>query len=360
MNPYKGVKINDVSKKKKLSKGKKIALIVSLSVLGIILAIIVTLLILLANGKSELVDNNNTGLEVTTPDWIQRDDDYIFYNGHKYKFNKNITNVLIMGVDKRDFAMSSGQAGQGGQADALYLYSYDTANGKSKIISVSRDSMVDINLYDSDGNFSGTDNEQICLAYAYGDGKEKSCESMATAVSRMFYGIPINSYAAVDLDCIAKLNDTVGGVTVTVPQDDDIVFTDSTMKPGSTITLSGTQAELFVRQRNKENADTNNRRIERQKLYISAFINQALSMTKKNLNTPINIYNSVSDHTVTNLNISKISYLALSFAQNNFSGPQDIVSVPGTVKLNGNYVEFTPDEKKFYELIIETYYIQVD
>ena len=36
------------------------------------------------------------------------------------------------------------------------------------------------------------------------------------AVSRLFYGMPVAAYAALDLDAIAVLTDAVGGVEVTV------------------------------------------------------------------------------------------------------------------------------------------------
>ena len=56
------------------------------------------------------------------------------------------------------------------------------------------------------------------LAYAYGNGKDTSCQYMVDAVSRLFYGIPVNGYAAFNMETIAALNDAVGGVTVTIPE----------------------------------------------------------------------------------------------------------------------------------------------
>ena len=39
------------------------------------------------------------------------------------------------------------------------------------------------------------------------------------AVSHLMYDLPIHGYVAVKLDAIEKLNDAVGGVTVTLPED---------------------------------------------------------------------------------------------------------------------------------------------
>ena len=95
----------------------------------------------------------------------------------------------------------------------------DTKTGKSRLIAISRDTMTDVNVYSDLGNFIGTEKLQLCLAYTYGDGKEKSCENTVRAVSRLFYGMPVAAYAALDLDAITVLTDAVGGVEVPVTKD---------------------------------------------------------------------------------------------------------------------------------------------
>ena len=42
---------------------------------------------------------------------------------------------------------------------------------------------------------------------------------MEEAVSELFYGLPIHGYCALSMNNIADLNDAVGGVTVTVPEE---------------------------------------------------------------------------------------------------------------------------------------------
>lgn len=347
------------TEKKKMSKGKKVVLIVGLTILGLLLAIAITLITMLTIGKNQLVNNNDTGLDITTPSWVEESDGYVVYNGHKYEFNKNITSTLFMGVDKRSFSNSDDFASDSGQADALFLFSLDTTTGKPSLISISRDSMVDINTYDTKGDFLGTKNNQICLAYSYGDGKEESCRNVAVAVSRMFYGIPINSYVAIDMDAIGVLNDAIGGVPVTIKQNDDVTFLDPSMSAGSTLTLTGAQAEIFVRQRNGESVETNNNRIQRQKQYLASYMQKALAMTKKDLSTPVNIFNAAKDYTFTDINVPKVSYYAYSLLNTSFT-EGDIISVPGQVKMGDAYVEFYPDKEKFYEMILDTYYTKID
>lgn len=129
---------------------------------------------------------------------------------------------FFSGVDKEAFE-EGGTVGDGkaGQADALFLLVLDTKTGKSRLIAISRDTMTDVNVYSTLEILSEREKLQLCLAYTYGDGKEKSCENTVRAVSRLFYGMPVAAYAALDLDAIAVLTDAVGGVEVTGHQRSD-------------------------------------------------------------------------------------------------------------------------------------------
>ena len=72
-----------------------------------------------------------------------------------------------------------------GQADGLFLIAQDTVRNTVKILMIPRDTMTDIMLTDLSGNELGKDLQHLNLAYAYGDGRERSCEYMAEAVSEL-------------------------------------------------------------------------------------------------------------------------------------------------------------------------------
>ena len=170
---------------------------------------------------------------------------HVVYNGETYQFNEKVTNVLCIGVDKRnlDENNNSKVKASGGQADVLMLVSIDTSNGKITLFNISRDSMVDVTMYSAGGAYAGTEKQQICLSYSYGDGKESSCENTVNSVQRLFYNIPINTYFSLDLDGISALNDSVGGVDVVSPE------TIGEFVEGESYHLVGQQAESFVRTR---------------------------------------------------------------------------------------------------------------
>ena len=95
------------------------------------------------------------------------------------------------------------------------------------------------------------------------------------------------------MSAIAVLNDAVGGVTVTVPED----FEDAgpEYKKGETLHLDGSQAESFVRWRNSEEDGSNNQRISRQKQYLTEFIRTASKAVQEDYTLPVELYQGLSD-----------------------------------------------------------------
>lgn len=223
------------------------------------------------------------------------------------------------------------------------LVSIDTSNGKITLFNISRDSMVDVTMYSAGGAYAGTEKQQICLSYSYGDGKESSCENTVNSVQRLFYNIPINTYFSLDLDGISALNDSVGGVDVVSPE------TIGEFVEGESYHLVGQQAESFVRTRDTSKTDSNNMRMQRQKVYIQSFMNTVLQQTKEDLTTPIDLFNASAPYSCTNLNPSKVSYLAQQAVLGGMSGI-DMVSVPGQVAMGSKYAEFNVSEAEFYQL----------
>ncbi len=165
---------------------------------------------LIIRGQDELFTDD---VNITAPDsvdaLVQDGGQYIVYNGVTYKYNDKVTSLLFMGVDKRDLNDANDQ-GTGGQADVLVLMAMDFKNRKLTLLNVPRDTMTDVAIYSAGGYYTGTQKQQICLSYAYGDGKETSCTNTVASVKRLFYNIPVNTYYSLDLDGIDKKTHNVG------------------------------------------------------------------------------------------------------------------------------------------------------
>lgn len=349
-------------KKKKKKKSKKFVFFVTLGtvVISLLLIVAITLIVLLLNGQKSLIgENKNTSAQIQTPANVEVDDDYIVYNGEKYKYNDKVTTILFAGIDKTSDQHIEGVLGTAGQADSLFTMALNTETGKYKLMAISRDTMVDVNICDSNGNFKGTEKMQICLSHGYGDGKDTSTENLKRSVSRLFFGIPINSYMIIDLDAISILNDAVGGVTVNVVE--DLSHKDSALVKGKTVTLKGEQAVTYVRYRDiYKDENQNNLRMERQKSYLNSFIHQTIDLTKKDISTPITLYNQIADYTKTDIDASKITYLASVFLQSGFSADEDLIKIPGETVLGEKYAEYYVDTNEFFKIVLDTYYTKVE
>ena len=348
-------------RKQKAPRKKKGPLIAVLVIFGILVLLLATAVgayfYLNKKGEAQLKKNQSIA-SITAPEEATSEDDgkTIVYNGAKYKYNEDNINILFMGVDRDMQDTGEKVIGENGQADVLIWAALDSKTGHLSLINISRDAMVDVNKYNVEDKYLGTDKMQLCLAYSYGDGKEKSCENTLLSVSRLMYGMPVNAYVAIDYSAIAPLNDAIGGVTVNVLE--DLTLSDSALKAGETVTLHGEQAQTYVRSRNTEVLDSNNQRMERQKQYIDAFLQQAISQTRKNLTLPVTLYNDVSDYMVTNISASEVTHLATLMIQNGVSGG-DILTVPGEVTQGDVYAEFNPDDKELYKLILSVFYKEI-
>ncbi|MBR4881538.1 MAG: LCP family protein [Clostridia bacterium] len=345
--------VNPTEKKQKKKKTRKVILWIFLSLVIIILALAVAAAVAFGvmynKGK---ISMSNEEIKVTAPEGAELIDDgaEVHYKGKKYNFNKNLTSILIMGVDKKNID-DVGDEGYNGQADALFLLVADTSTGEVDLINISRDCMVNMDVYTPDGDFIKTGRLQLCLAYAYGKDEEASAANVIKSLSELMYGIPINSYFTMDLQAVQILTDAVGGVSV--PE-----YTKDQTKPtGRTITVYGRDAENYIRNRNSDILDSNLTRMERQKAFISAFVSKVVSLTKQNIKTPVNLFNSLDGYIHTDIGIDEVTYMAANFLSG--VANMDNYSIAGTVVKGEKYAEYEVDMEALYDLVLEVFYTEV-
>ena len=187
----------------KTLKHKK--LIITLAIILIfIITFITAFFIILKIGEHKLKNSLVADEKINLSDDFDYSAD-VYHNGKAYNYNDNLVNILLVGVDKYTFLRDSQ-----GQADALYLISLDTKKNNVNIFSISRNSITTVDIFDADGKYYASEKKQICLSYSYGKTDEQSSENCVKSVSRMFYGIPINSYYTLYFDAIADIVDSVG------------------------------------------------------------------------------------------------------------------------------------------------------
>ena len=268
---------------------------------------------------------------------------------------RNIRSYLIMGID--DTASQGDGYVMGGQCDVLNLLVVDHTNMTYQYLPINRNTICDVRWYDVDGSDMGTSEIQIAYAHAVGDGGPFSCENVVEAVSNYLGGVDIQSYIAMNIDSIGKINQLVGGVTVTI--EDDFSAIDPSMVKGETITLTDEQAETFVRARMSMKDDsTNEARMRRQQVFLDALREQMLEKAKADSGYALGVYESLESEMVTNMNGKAFSRLVNGLTECENLGPIEITGSIGEDDLG--YATFVADSNSVRDAAIAMFYRPAD
>lgn len=271
--------------------------------------------------------------------------------GTVYKYNDHLSNYLFMGIDTRDDVSGYESQQDAGQADAIFLVSMDRVTEEIKVLVIPRDTMAEIEVFNPSGKSLGTTKDHINIQYAYGDGKEKSCELMETAVSNLLGDIPMQGYCAMNMDGISVITDFVGGVEVTVP-DSSLEEVNPDFAEGASVTLTGENAEQFVRYRDIEVSQSAITRQERQKVYLQALLQKAQEMAGDDASFAVDLFNEIQPFTVTNLG-NDIFVKLLTASQGK---TVETATVPGEASEGENFDEYHVDQQQLDSLLLSMFY----
>lgn len=353
-------------------KNKKFISVLSIALVLVLLAVV--FLISIKSAKKTLENKVNTVPELelkeeeTTSDEsvttqqteaessVKWQDGWVKYEGEIYQYKEDILTFLLMGTDQN--GSGTGKAGNlnGGQADVQTLLVLDPNTKRIELISINRNTMAEIDVYDAVGNVIDTVKGQIAVQHGVGDGGAKSCEYQVKAVSRLFYQLPIHGYIAMNLAGIVPLGEAVGGVNVTLPN--DFNMGNRTYKAGETIFVEGKDVMLFVRERDHEVGGAD-RRLERQKVYMKALTSQMISKIKANPTYVTTLYQAISKYITTDITASEMLYLATEAASYRYDG-KSMHSIEGETVKGEEFDEFYADEAALKKLIIDIFYEKVE
>ena len=285
---------------------------------------------------------------------LNQNSDIVEYKGETYKYNDHLSNYLFLGIDTREAVDTYQSQADAGQADAIFLVSMDRATEKIKVLFIPRDSMTRIEVFNPYGQSLGETTDHLNIQYAFGDGKEKSCELMKTAVSDMLDGLPIQGYCSMNMDGISVITDFVGGIQLTIP-DDSLADVNPEYKKGAVVNITGETAEQFVRYRDIDKTQSALVRQERQKTFLQALVQKAQEKAGEDAGFVTGLYDSVKSYTVTNMGNDIFAKL-LAASQN---GITDTETVPGEGTHGENFDEYHIDEDALSNLIISMFYEKI-
>ena len=271
-------------------------------------------------------------------------------NGIDYYPRRDITVMLLLGIDQDGPVEDSGAFTNPGASDAVMLLIFDEQNETWSILQLNRDTMVDIPILGLGGREAGTTYGQLALAHTYGSGLEDSCINARKAVSNFLGGISIDYYIAMNMDAVTILNDAVGGVTVTVT--DDFSDVDPTITMG-TMTLRGEQALNFVRDRQNVGDQKNVTRMERHREYMEGFREALHGKLAESTGFVTETYSAVAPYLVSDCPISTLTSMIERYEDYQFTG---VITPEGESAVVDGYNAFYADGEKLDELVIGLFY----
>lgn len=269
-------------------------------------------------------------------------------NGIRYYPRQDITVVMLVGIDEFGEMVDSGSYNNSGAADMVALMIFDEKNEEARLLCLNRDTMMNIPVLGIGGKPAGSIYAQLALSHTYGSGLEDSCENTRKAVSDFLYGLTIDYYMAINMDAIKLLNDAVGGVTVNVT--DDFSEIDPSLTMGE-VTLMGDQAITYVRSRYGIGDQLNISRIERQKQYMTGFM-EAIAAKKDDTSFALSTYDLIDPYAVTDCSTTVLNTLMQRYADYPLV---EIVSPEGE-NVMAEYYEFHVDEELLDALILRLFY----
>lgn len=311
--------------------------------------------IVMEEGEESTEEESEPEVEEPGVEWQS---DWVKFEGKVYDYNEDILTFLFLGIDKDGKVKPSKNGYSGGQSDVIFLAVVNPDIKGFSLIGINRDTMVEVFMPGMGPD--GTDiskTGQIATQHGFGDGMEYSCELARDAVSKLFYDLPIHGYLAFNRGGIVALNDALGGVTVTIPE--DMTNVKKSWKEGAEVTLKGRDAYNFICSRDEEEFESARKRLARQKQYISVAAKQTLEGTKKDITLPLTLYQAFQPYIVTDLSVDEISYLATKISDYSFDG-NEIYTLEGETGVGEKFEEFYPDKKALKRLMFQIFYREVD
>ena len=280
----------------------------------------------------------------------------ITWKDKEYQYNSLITTILYAGLDSTDPLKASETYSNKARADSVSVVILDKKKKKMSILALNRDTMTEIRRYTRTGEDMGTYVSHLGYAYSYGDGGEVSCEDLKEAVEKLL-GISIDEYAVTNQSSITSINDLVGGVTVTVPND-DLAAMYPELKKGAVVTLDDSNVKDFLQHRDTAADFSNEGRIERQQAYVTAYVDLLKDRLASEPDQLWQEIGQMNDYLQTSITKNKYLSLARLLEKVSFTDA-DYYRPTGKDSAGELHDEFYVDEDALQQLVIDLFYEEV-
>lgn len=244
--------------------------------------------------------------------------------------NQKVINIALFGLDRRSKEEKA-------RADSIMVASVDLENKTVNLVSILRDTLVDI---------EGHGKEKLNHSYAYGGAK------LALDTLNSNFDLNLKNYVSVDFFSLAKLIDLVGGVDIDLKDYEanqinknlDAINNIEKLPYGTDYiegmgnkSLNGRQAVAYSRIRKEGNGDYE--RTQRQRTVLKSIINKYENLdSSKKFEVNMEMMSQVS----TNIPVNDIKYIQEKMQnEKNYKINQYMIPVEGSFKtktINGMWV----------------------
>lgn len=369
-------------KGRKKSRIRKIAMGIFSSALVLLLTLVLVGIIFYKSGEISLKASANMSApqiyvdaeeinkikeNLEYKDSVAWQDDWVIYDDKVYEYRENTLNFLLLGIDQggslsKETDLSDWSAGQ---ADTIFLVSLNQEDKRISVIGIPRNSMVDVEVYNSNEECIETIYNQICLQYGYAGGGKLGLEKTKESVSDLMWGLPIHGACAVSFDAVSVITDRLGGIEVVVP--DDMTGYNSSYTKGSTQRLVGKNVVNYLRYREYDALGSPTTRLERQKAFMKTAAERVMQEVKANPIFVRDIYESLISYMNTDITADEAVYIA-SKALECALDEQSFYQLTGADKAeyfiteNGEldfYDDYYLDEDELKRTMIDIFYKEV-
>lgn len=310
---------------------------------------------------NDIASNNDTQNIINSAAESVDNGDTVVYNGKTYEKNKNIVNLLFLGIDtnkERRVNMA------GYRSDMVLVCAVDTVAKKATLISIPRDTYTTVYKIDKKtGEVVETVQQKVNAAYSYGGGASNYSYPNAEACVQMFLerrceledplgfslDIPVYLHAGIDIDGITRVASAIDGVEITLEKTIPGVG-----KKGETVRLKYDNAEEYIRNRHDTGGDLD--RARRQQKFMIAVAKKIKSMGAVDI--IVSLYDDLQKYVTTNLSSNQMLDLAKVLMKTNIDSIEKY-TIEGTGDTKNGTYYFYHDEQSTLELLLKVYYQEV-
>lgn len=271
---------------------------------------------------------------------------------------KKIRNIVLFGIDTQSKYDGQDEEGFIGRSDTIIILSFNTLKKKIKIISIPRDTYVEID---------GHGKDKINYAYAFGGAQ------LAVNTINKNFDLNIKEYITIDFAGLVNIINDIGGIDLYITKEERNHINTFSYLPYEisgnervvltsygNITLDGEQA--LAHSRNRTTGGDDFKRTERQREVLEAIMDKLL---KQNVNQILNTMETFLKEVTTNINVGDYMGIISDVLLNKSSYFSDIVSAQVPTReyakdamIDGIYYFVVDDPELLKEKMLEYIYLQ--